>query len=135
MSRLNWDRVRKENQIRRSRVDHALSDFDRPAPKPGKQRQGSSVPAETSAMPKAPPRVRDYVGARTTDAEERRPSHEARMSPTIADAGSTRIRGRVKWFREAKGYGFIVAESGADVFVHYSAIRANGFKTLPQGAV
>ena len=41
--------------------------------------------------------------------------------------------GRVKWFNENKGYGFIEQEDGADVFVHFSAIQQEGFKTLSEG--
>jgi CspA family cold shock protein len=41
--------------------------------------------------------------------------------------------GTVKWFNESKGFGFIERESGPDVFVHFSAIEADGFKTLAEG--
>lgn len=41
--------------------------------------------------------------------------------------------GTVKWFNESKGYGFITAEDGTDVFVHYSSIQGDGFKTLAEG--
>lgn len=41
--------------------------------------------------------------------------------------------GRVKWFNAEKGYGFIETEEGGDVFVHFSAIKMEGFKTLEEG--
>ena len=43
-------------------------------------------------------------------------------------------RGTVKWFSNEKGYGFITGEDGQDVFVHFSAINAEGYKTLEEGA-
>ena len=46
---------------------------------------------------------------------------------------SEKVTGKVKWFNEAKGYGFIERESGGDVFAHFSAIQGTGFKTLSEG--
>ncbi|MCL5043102.1 cold-shock protein [Halopseudomonas salegens] len=46
---------------------------------------------------------------------------------------SDTVTGTVKWFNEAKGFGFIQQASGPDVFAHFSAIMGNGFKTLAEG--
>jgi len=46
---------------------------------------------------------------------------------------SDKVTGTVKWFNESKGFGFIEQENGPDVFAHFSAIVASGFKTLAEG--
>ena len=46
---------------------------------------------------------------------------------------SERIQGTVKWFNAGKGYGFIAREGGEDVFVHFSAVQADGYRSLSEG--
>lgn len=50
-----------------------------------------------------------------------------------SNAAPVRERGVVQWFNDAKGYGFIKRSDGSDVFVHFTAIQGNGFKTLKEG--
>ncbi len=47
--------------------------------------------------------------------------------------GLMKLTGRVKWFNDSKGYGFIEQEGGRDIFVHYTAIEGDGFKSLAEG--
>ena len=53
-------------------------------------------------------------------------------SPNVGEA-AMEVSGLVKWFDLAKGYGFIQRQSGEDVFVHFSAIQADGYKSLNEG--
>jgi CspA family cold shock protein len=51
----------------------------------------------------------------------------------ISEEAYVALKGKVKWFNNAKGFGFIGRDDGPDVFVHYSAIKSEGYKTLQEG--
>jgi len=65
--------------------------------------------------------------------EARSEGPENNSSQLVKGVSSVREKGTVKWFNGAKGYGFIQRSTGEDVFVHFSAIQENGYRTLNEG--
>jgi CspA family cold shock protein len=62
------------------------------------------------------------------------PSSLSQFADAGEGAGGMRRAGTVKWWNDAKGFGFITSENGDDVFVHFSAIQGGGFRSLSEGA-
>jgi CspA family cold shock protein len=94
------------------------------APRPGRARSAVADTRAAAHQADSPSRAPESSAGR--DAGARSAGSQARVD-------SERLRGTVKWFNDAKGYGFIGREGGPDVFVHFSAIRAEGHKTLAGG--
>jgi CspA family cold shock protein len=61
------------------------------------------------------------------------PIQDPTSQPRRKGIGTTMEQGTVKWFNDAKGYGFISRQNGEDVFVHFSAIQSGGFRSLQEG--
>src|SRR5207302_6823495 len=76
--------------------------------------------------PRSDGRVRAVVLPGTARAEDR-------LGARTEQPGVVVAQGTVKWFNSEKGYGFIAVDGGSDVFVHYSAIQTDGYKSLEEG--
>jgi CspA family cold shock protein len=81
-----------------------------------------------SPVPAQPVQARHAVGTSSTNFSLHQPDGAGEELAEMA-----RITGTVKWFNDAKGFGFISHEGGPDVFVHFSAIQSSGFKSLAEG--
>jgi CspA family cold shock protein len=56
-----------------------------------------------------------------------------KLKKEVSGESEQMVKGKVKWFNDSKGYGFLSQENGDDVFVHFSAINGDGFKSLAEG--
>src|SRR6187401_930836 len=74
-----------------------------------------------------------FVPRSSSAASTRTTSGTSHGVAQMQERRTMRITGKVKWFNNAKGYGFIERDGGSDVFVHFSAVQGNGFRTLEEG--
>jgi len=93
---------------------------------------GIRQPAPPDAPPQDIPSGSQPVPGRTQGAAYRPDRHN--LGPGEAGRGALGMAtGTVKWFNDAKGFGFITEEGGEDIFVHFSEIKGDGFRTLAEG--
>ena len=93
---------------------------------------GRPVYCRNCFQSKKPPRAGAREGGHGGGGARPRPGG-GRGAPAMTAASIGRMQGTVKWFNESKGFGFVQDDGGDDVFVHFSAIQGDGFKTLTEG--